>query len=88
MEIQQSTSDPSQAVDLTLAEEGYGAEEPTTIGRLLQKAVAIFPNRLALRFKETGTWKELTYLQYYSYCIQVAKAYVEVNYSKVRKYLL
>ena len=81
MEIQQftiSTNDPSPAVDFMLAEESLAAKESTTIGRLLQEAVAEFPDHLALRFKENSTWKELTYSQYYNYCIEVSKALLEV----------
>lgn len=88
MEAQQSgllhTDDPSQVIGLTLAEEGFAAEEPTTISRLLQKAVAKFRNHPALRFKENTVWKELTYSQYYDYCVEVAKACIQVTDSQSR----
>ena len=79
MDTQQSTSDPPQAADLGSIEEGFAAEESTTISKLFKKAVEIFPNRYALRYKENNIWKELTYSQYYKYCCEVAMAYIEVN---------
>ena len=67
-----SSSDPPLTVDLALAEEGFAAEEPTTISRLFQKAVAKFPNHPALRYKDnTNHWKELAYTEYYLSLIHI-----------------
>ena len=73
--------DPSPAIDLTLAEEGFAVEEPTTISRLFKQAVETFPNHPALRYKTDNFWEELTYSQYYNKCLETARAYIEVSTS-------
>ena len=72
-----TTTDPSVAVDIKLAEKDFAA---TTVGRLFQKAVARFPNHPALRYKTASSWEELTYSQYYNKCLEAARAYIEVSW--------
>ena len=77
---QHSTSDPTVAVDVELAEkDDFSAEKPTAVSRLFQRAVAMFPDHPALRYKtDNNFWEELTYSQYYNKCLEVARAYIEV----------
>ena len=72
--------DPSQGVDLIVS----GASEleraePTTIGRVFRETVAKVPDHPALRYKEEGEWKTITYSQYYSNCVQAAKSFLKVG---------
>ena len=60
----------------------FAAEKPITVSRLFQKAMALFPDHPALRYRIDGTlgdWEELTYSQYYNKCLKVAKAYIMVS---------
>jgi hypothetical protein len=60
----------------------FAAEKTITVSKLFQKAVAMFPDHPALRYKidGTGVWEELTYSQYYNKCVEVARAYIKVRY--------
>ena len=86
---QSVTTNPAVAVDIKLADKdgNFAAETPTTVSRLFQKAVAMFPDHSALRHKTctaaggTYHWEELTYSQYYSRCLEAARAYIEVCYT-------
>ena len=63
-------------------DDDFAAEKPITVSQLFQKAVAMFPDLPALRYRIDGTpgdWEELTYSQYYNKCLKVAKAYIKVS---------
>ena len=84
------TTNPAVAVDIKLSADkdgNFAAEKPTTVSRLFQKAVAMFPDHPALRYRTctaaggTFRWKELTYSQYYTKCLEAARAYIEVCYT-------
>ena len=72
--------DPSQGVDLVVSGASeLGRAEPTTIGRVFRETVAKVPDHPALRYKEEGEWKTITYSQYYSNCVQAAKSFLKVG---------
>ena len=83
----QHSSDPAVAVDVELAEkDDFSAEKPTTVSRLFQKAVAMFPDHPALRYRTDKTfWDRLTYSQYYNKCLEAARACIKVciNYNNI-----
>ena len=73
------TWNPDEKVDLAIGESGIEAEEPITVGQLFKDAVARFPKHPALKYKEDGMWKTITYTQYYDLCIKVAKSFLKVR---------
>ena len=75
------TTNPAEGVDIALGDSGIEAEKPITFGQMLQETVKRFPDHPALRFKEDGTWKTVTYTEYYDLCIRAAKSFLTVHYS-------
>ena len=71
--------DPTVGIDLAMEPKGLASEEPTTIGRVFRETVAKVPDHPALRYKEEGEWKTITYSQYYSNCVRVAKSFLKVG---------
>ena len=59
------TWNPGEKVDLAIGESGIEAEEPITVGQLFKDAVTRFPMHPALKYKEDGIWKTITYTGYY-----------------------
>ena len=70
---------PDEEVDLAIGESGIEAEEPMTVGQLFKKAVQKFPTHDALKYKENGKWKAITYSEYYNLCIKAAKSFLKVS---------
>ena len=60
-------------------ESAIEAETLTTVGQLIQKTVMRFPFNTALKYKEDGTWKAISYNGYYDFCIRAAKSLLEVR---------
>ena len=50
-----------------------------TVGQLFKKTVKKFPMHPALKYKEDGTWKTITYTGYYDLCIKAAKSFLKVR---------
>ena len=73
------TWNPDEKVDLAAGESGIEAEEPMTVGQLFKRAVEIFPKHPALKYKEDGIWKTITYIEYYHLCIKAAKSFLKVR---------
>ena len=73
------TWNPDEVVDLAIGESGIEAEEPITVGQLFKNAVYRFPDHPALKYKEDGTWKTITYTEYYNLCIKAAKSFLMVR---------
>ena len=73
------TWNPDEKVDLAIGESGIEAEEPMTVGQLFKDAVARFPTHPALKYKEDGIWKTITYTEYYDLCIKAAKSFLKVR---------
>ena len=73
------TSNPDEEVDLAIGESGIEAEEPMTVGQLFKYAVEKFPTHDALKYKENGKWKAITYAEYYDLCIKAAKSFLKVS---------
>jgi len=38
-----------------------------------------FPTNPALKYKEEGEWKSITYTEYYEHCIKAAKSFLKVR---------
>ena len=45
----------------------------------MKDAVARFPSHPALKYKEDGIWKTITYDGYYELCINAAKSFLKVR---------
>ena len=73
------TSNPDEEVDLAIGESGIEAEEPMTVGQLFKNAVEKVPTHDALKYKENGKWKAITYAEYYDLCIKAAKSFLKVS---------
>ena len=72
------TTVPGEGVDLLIGESGIEAAEPITVGKMFQETVAKYPTHPALRYKEGGEWKTITYSEYYNLSIKAAKAFLKV----------
>ena len=70
---------PDEVVDLAIGESGIEAEKPITVGQLFKNAVERFHLHPALKYKEDGEWKTITYLAYYNCCIKAAKSFLKVR---------
>ena len=73
------TWNPDEKVDLAIGESGIEAEKPMTVGQLFKDAVARFSMHPALKYKEDGIWKTITYTGYYDLCIKAAKSFLKVR---------
>ena len=73
------TWNPDDKVDLVIGESGIEAEKPITVGQLMKDVVARFPAHPALKYKEDGIWKTITYTGYYGLCIKAAKSFLKVR---------
>ena len=74
------TSDPIVGVDLLIGQSGVAAEKPVTVPTLLKDSVSKTPDRAALCYKEGGSWKEITYSEYYRLCVATAKSFLKVEF--------
>ena len=74
------TTDPSVGVDLLIGQSGLSAETPITVPALLKNSVSRTPDRAALCYKENGSWKKITYTEYYMLCVAAAKSFLKVVY--------
>ena len=73
-----------EKVDLAIGESGIEAEAPITVGQLFRNAVMRFPKHPALKYKEGGIWKTITYTEYYNLCIKAAKSFLKVRVGAAR----
>ena len=62
-------------------------ESPVTMPDMFKAAVTRSPRHIALRWKEDGQWKDMSYSQYYKECISAAKAFIKVNLPKMNVYV-
>ena len=74
---------PEIGVDLAIGESGIEAEEPITVGQLFKDTLEKFPTHPALRYKEDGAWKTITYTGYYDLCVKAAKSFLKVRVGAV-----
>ena len=70
--------EPNEGVDIVVGDTGVEAEEPITFGRMFQDTVKQLPDHTALRYKEDGTWRDITYAEYYNLCVRAAKSFLKV----------
>ena len=73
------TTDPRDTLEILVESEGLAADEPTTMGKVFKNTVSKIPNHVALRYKEDGIWKEITYKQYYDMVVQAGKGFLKVH---------
>lgn len=73
------TTDPSDTLEILVEPEGLAADEPTTMGKVFKATVKRIPDHPALRYKEDGIWKEITYKQYYNLVVQAGKGFLKVK---------
>ena len=73
------TADPSDGPEIALELSGLAAEEPLTIGAMMQQTVSRVPNHVALCYQVEQTWMSITYQQYYDMCIAAAKSFLKVS---------
>ena len=70
---------PDVGVDLNIGESSTEVMKPITVGQLFRNVVERFPTHSALRYKEDGIWKAITFSGYYSLCIKAAKSFLKVG---------
>ena len=70
---------PEGVVDLAIGESGIEAMKPVTVGEIFKDVEARFPRRPALKYKEDGVWKTITYTAYYNLCFKAAKSFLKVR---------
>ena len=70
---------PSEMVDLAIESNGIASWEPMTIGQMFQESYQKFSDRNALCYKEDEGYKCVTYTQYYTICVNVAKSFIKVH---------
>ena len=53
---------------------------PITVGEMFLNTVKLFPDKRALRYKESdqSDWTDINYAEYYKYSIAAAKSFVKV----------
>ena len=73
------TWNPDEVVDLAIGESGTEAMNPVTVGQLFKNTLERFSDHPALKYKEDGTWKEISYKEYYDLCIKAAKSFLKVR---------
>jgi long-chain-fatty-acid--CoA ligase ACSBG len=73
------SSEPARGVDIAMGESGLAAEEPLTVGEMMQRTVARVPHRAALRYKTGDTWNDVSYREYYYRCIAAAKSFLKLG---------
>ena len=52
---------------------------PKTVGEVFRDTKRSLPKHPALKYKEDGKWKAITYTEYYEYCIKAAKSFLQVR---------
>ena len=78
--VRYSTSRPDEAVDIAMGESGLAAAEPLTVGEMMQRTVVRVPHHVALRYKISGgSWRDVTYRDYYRQCLSAAKSFLKVS---------
>lgn len=70
-------------MELLIGESGIEAEEPMTVGQMFQATKNKVPNHPALKYKDNGEWKAITYAEYYDLCVQAAKSFLKVMYTEI-----
>jgi hypothetical protein len=73
------TTDPRDTLEILVESKGLAADEPTTMGKVFKSTVSRIPNHVALRYKEDGVWKEITYKEYYNLVVQAGKGFLKVQ---------
>ncbi len=67
-------------VDLAFGKERLQDLEPLTVGQLFKQTVKLIPDGVALKFKVSGVWLEISYTEYYNMVITAAKSFIKVQY--------
>ena len=73
------TTDPRETLEIAIESDGLAADEPTTVGKVFKDTVSKLPNHPALRYKEDGIWKEITYKEYYDMVVKAGKGFLKVG---------
>lgn len=75
----QWSSDINRTLDVQLGSEGYAAATPVTVGQLFRNTRDKFPDNVALSWKDDGSWRKMSYKEYYSQCVRAAKSFLKVS---------
>ena len=81
------TSDPREPIGVPWSSEQQAEDtRPITVGKMFLNTVNRFPDKIALRYKESDRcssqdWKDITYAEYYKYSYAAAKSFVTVHNS-------
>lgn len=73
------TTEPISGIDLLITQSGLAAENPITVPTMMRNSVSKTPDRAALCYKEGGSWKSITYTEYYQMCVAAAKSFLKVT---------
>ena len=73
-----TTTDPQCDVDIRMGD-GAAARAPVTVGDALRRTSAAVPNKVALRVKREGMWKEWTWSQYEQEAVRVAQSLIALG---------
>lgn len=74
-----TTTDPKDNVEIRMGTEGPAARPPMTVNAVLAKTVADNADKVAVRVKREGAWKEWTWTEYLAEANRVAKALVALG---------
>lgn len=75
------TVDPSKPVELAVTKDGPGSATPKTVGDVFKESVKKYSGLDALKYKEDGEWKSLSFKEYYDLSIRAAKSLLKVSLS-------
>lgn len=75
------SSDPTQGVDIAMEDYGLAADKSQTVRDMMWNTVSRVPHHVAMRYKEMGLWKDVTYKQYYDLCTSAARSFLVVRIS-------
>lgn len=73
------TTKADDAVKLSMGSSGATSRVPRTVVQILEGAVRVAPNRVALSVKRNGEWVKWTYQEYYDAVRCAAKSFIKVR---------
>ena len=82
------TTKADDGVKLRMGSSGATSRVPRTVVQILERAVRVAPNRVALSVKRNGEWVKWNYQEYYGAVRCAAKSFIKVCSSVMFLYLL
>ena len=75
------STDLSEGLDLAIGNGPMQDLDPITVGEFFKHTVKLFPNAIAMKFKDDSgeKWNTITYSKYYDLVIQAAKSFIKVG---------